>query len=233
MKLLLNLCTLQLMKQRCVCGTTNITSCVHQTLQFRCLSHISSQSTIKVLSLNFSHHVSSAAQTRDILSINYFHSLRRKFASLPPRRQRPDATGSPISWYSVGIVFAVGSIMILALKHFMFKKEKEFDSGMIKSYGRPELGGDFELIDQDGQLRTNRDFIGKWILIYFGFTHCPDICPEELEKMGNVVDSVNRNMGSTVLYPVFISIDPARDTPAAVKQYISVSTCIVLTHIAI
>ena len=59
--------------------------------------------------------------------------------------------------------------------------------------------------------------------IHFGFTHCPDICPEELEKMGNVVDIVNREDFIPDLLPVFISIDPERDTTEAVKTYISVS----------
>ena len=154
---------------------------------------------------------------------HFFHYSLRKFASIPPRQKRTDTSGSPISWLTVGMTFVAGSALILGMKNILHKKEKEFDSELVKSYGRPELGGDFELVDQDGKLCSNKDLTGNWILIYFGFTHCPDICPEELEKMGYVVDSVNRNFGTTLLHPVFISIDPERDTPAAVKKYISVS----------
>lgn len=90
----------------------------------------------------------------------------------------------------------------------------------VKSYGRPALGGDFDLVDHDGKPRCNKDFLGQWILIYFGFTHCPDICPEELEKMGSVVDTICRNKQVPELQPVFISIDPERDSPDAVKNYL-------------
>lgn len=91
----------------------------------------------------------------------------------------------------------------------------------IRSYGRPALGGDFELVDQNSKPCSNKDFLGQWVLIYFGFTHCPDICPEELEKMGNVVDTIHRNSLVPDLQPVFISIDPDRDSPTEVKKYLS------------
>lgn len=56
-----------------------------------------------------------------------------------------------------------------------------------KSYGRPQVGGPFTLITQDNTLFTEKELLGKWTLIYFGFTNCPDICPEELDKMSEAV----------------------------------------------
>ncbi len=59
-----------------------------------------------------------------------------------------------------------------------------------RSYGKAALGGPFSLTDHDGNKRTEKDFHGQWLLFYFGFTFCPDICPDELEKMAEVVNNI-------------------------------------------
>lgn len=64
--------------------------------------------------------------------------------------------------------------------------EKERNRGI----GKPLLGGPFSLVSHEGQPRSSKDYIGQWVLIYFGFTHCPDICPDELEKMIEVVNEI-------------------------------------------
>ncbi|CAG8542414.1 3440_t:CDS:2, partial [Funneliformis caledonium] len=82
--------------------------------------------------------------------------------------------------------------------------------------------GPFELLNQDGKLVTDKDLLGKFLLVYFGFTHCPDICPEELDKMSKVIDIINneKEFGGNVLTPIFISCDPNRDTVEVVREYI-------------
>ena len=74
------------------------------------------------------------------------------------------------------------------------KKEKEAlaEKERTKSLGKAALGGPFSLIDHNGQRKTDKDFHGQWILLYFGFTFCPDICPDELEKMAAVVTKIGQ-----------------------------------------
>lgn len=89
-----------------------------------------------------------------------------------------------------------------------------------KSIGKPQIGGPFLLTNQDNQPFTEKDLLGKWTLIYFGFTHCPDICPEELDKMGEAVERVDKERAERIL-PLFVSVDPARDTVEQVKKYVA------------
>jgi cytochrome oxidase Cu insertion factor (SCO1/SenC/PrrC family) len=79
------------------------------------------------------------------------------------------------------------------------------------------VGGSFTLEDGDGKQVAARDFRGKYMLIYFGYTFCPDVCPTTLTEMGNAVDRLGPKADS--LQPIFITVDPKRDTPAVVKQY--------------
>lgn len=91
--------------------------------------------------------------------------------------------------------------------------------------GRPSIGGPLNLVDTNNQTFTEEDLLGKWTLMYFGFTHCPDICPEELDKMGDAVDLLLEKIGTGPqakdrdVLPLFISVDPGRDTVDQVKKY--------------
>lgn len=88
-----------------------------------------------------------------------------------------------------------------------------------KGIGKPLIGGPFHLKDHYGNDFTEQSLKGKYSLVYFGFTHCPDICPEELDKMAGMIDQVKAKHGN-VMRPVFISCDPARDTPEVIKAYL-------------
>lgn len=87
------------------------------------------------------------------------------------------------------------------------------------SAGAAAIGGPFELVDQDGRPFTDKNLRGNFALLYFGFTHCPDICPDELLKIADVVDAVEKRTGLP-LQPVFISIDPERDNVKQVQRYV-------------
>ena len=82
-----------------------------------------------------------------------------------------------------------------------------------------KIGGPFALLDQDGKMVTNAAFIGKYKLIYFGFTSCPAICPTELAKMSKALNELGAQ--GDVIQPIFITVDPERDTPKVMKDYIS------------
>lgn len=89
-----------------------------------------------------------------------------------------------------------------------------------KGVGKPKVGGPFSLIDQNGNTVTDADLKGRYSLVYFGFTHCPDICPEELDKMARMFDVVEADRPGALL-PVFVTCDPARDDPQVLKEYLS------------
>lgn len=86
--------------------------------------------------------------------------------------------------------------------------------------GRPKVGGPFSLLTHEGKPFTEKDLLGKWSLIYFGFTNCPDICPEELDKMSAAVDKLDAEYGP-IVQPIFISVDPARDPVSQVARYVA------------
>ncbi|NXL40512.1 SCO2 protein, partial [Glaucidium brasilianum] len=75
--------------------------------------------------------------------------------------------------------------------------------------------GDFPPLDQAGRRRSKSDFRGQWVLLYFGFTHCPPPCPEELEKLCRAVPPLEREPGLPPVQPLFITVDPERDDVAA------------------
>ncbi|KAF8485167.1 h-sco1 [Russula ochroleuca] len=96
------------------------------------------------------------------------------------------------------------------------QKQKEMES---RSVGRAHVGGPFEMMTHDGKPFTEKDLLGKWSLIYFGFTNCPDICPEELDKMSAAVVELEKTYGP-IVQPIFISVDPARDTLPQMARYV-------------
>ena len=85
------------------------------------------------------------------------------------------------------------------------------------------LGGPFTLINQDGQTVRDRDFAGRWRLVYFGYAFCPDVCPTDLALIGRglkAFEAKDAALGARVA-PIFITIDPQRDTPATLKPFVA------------
>ena len=89
----------------------------------------------------------------------------------------------------------------------------------VVMWSREPIGGAFALIDQNGKRRTDADFHGKFMLVYFGFTYCPDVCPTDLQQMGLAVDRLGA--AGDAVQPIFITVDPERDTPEHLKDYVA------------
>ena len=89
---------------------------------------------------------------------------------------------------------------------------------MVETSGTALIGGPFTLVDQTGKTVTDQDFRGRYMLVFFGFTHCPDICPAELQVMSAALDELGPKADEVA--PVFITLDPERDTQAAMGAYV-------------
>ena len=79
---------------------------------------------------------------------------------------------------------------------------------------------EFELVDQNGRKFTQDNLKGKWHLVFFGYTHCPDICPTSLQTMADMVKAIDDTDVSQALRVMFVSVDPGRDTPELLKSYV-------------
>jgi cytochrome oxidase Cu insertion factor (SCO1/SenC/PrrC family) len=88
-----------------------------------------------------------------------------------------------------------------------------------RSFGEALVGGPFSLVDQDGKRRTDAEFRGRLMLVDFGFTNCPDICPLGLALMADALDRLGPQANN--VQPIFITVDPARDTPPVIKDYVA------------
>ena len=120
------------------------------------------------------------------------------------------AMPAPSRILAVLAAFLAGALTLFAVVWIALPPETTRPSG---------VGGPFQLIDQNGRAVSDRDFKGKPFLVFFGFTHCPDICPTTLFEMSEVLHRLGPDAERTAA--LFISVDPERDTPEMLKDYIA------------
>jgi cytochrome oxidase Cu insertion factor (SCO1/SenC/PrrC family) len=84
--------------------------------------------------------------------------------------------------------------------------------------GTALVGGPFAMLNQNGEAVTEKNFLGKYMLVFFGYTYCPDVCPTTLQIVSKTLDQMGPK--SARINPVFVSIDPARDDVATMKSYV-------------
>lgn len=123
------------------------------------------------------------------------------------------------------LVFGLGlSVLLLGMAAWLYTKgSPNFTAqvGTVTSTGTADIGGPFTLIDQAGEPRSDQDFRGSFMLIYFGYTFCPDFCPSSLSVMTRALDQLaeqDPEVAASVV-PILISIDPERDTVEALAAY--------------
>ena len=92
-------------------------------------------------------------------------------------------------------------------------------SGVGKSTGTANIGGAFTLTDHTGKRVSEKDYAGKFMLVFFGFTHCPDVCPTELQVISAALDQLGDK--AKAIQPLFVTIDPERDNAEILAEYVS------------
>jgi protein SCO1/2 len=138
--------------------------------------------------------------------------------------QRPDSAPPPsgrsgpgflgltrrVAWIAV-LLIAVPGLLLYAGKQLGW-------FGAPAPVARPAVGGPFELVTHEGRAATDADYRGRLMIVYFGFTYCPDVCPTGLTAIARALDLLGA--GAVNVVPLFVTVDPERDTPEQLKEYV-------------
>ena len=123
-------------------------------------------------------------------------------------------------------------LTLTAFVVFILLSAVAYEMWNVRAQGGPErvgplvgaaIGGPFRLIDQDRVVRTSASYKGRYRLMYFGYTYCPDICPTDVQKMSKALRLFEASdpRRAARVQPIMVTIDPERDTPAVMKQFVS------------
>src|SRR5262249_23709331 len=136
----------------------------------------------------------------------------------PPGRASPAGAPANSRRFVLAAVL-LGGLVILGAGVLLALAQRDTPRGAAGTLLASAIGGSFRLVDQDGNMVTDADLKGKWSLVYFGFTHCPDACPTALNDIAIALDQLGPKREA--VRAVFITVDPERDTPAALKAYVT------------
>jgi len=122
-------------------------------------------------------------------------------------------------WFAAATATAVLAALYVANRTMPPSPGMDERLQTAEQVARDLVTGEFNLVGGDGQPVSDTDFRGEWLLIFFGYTHCPDVCPTSLSTMALIMDELGDD--AAALQPLFISVDPARDTPKVVAAYVA------------
>ena len=119
-------------------------------------------------------------------------------------------------FFAIIITVGVAAVVFVTLGRDIMSGN---DTQQRSTQGKVNIGGPFQLVDGSGKTVSDMDFRGKYMILYFGYTFCPDVCPTSLGEIATALDLLTADEVAQVV-PVFISIDPERDTPKIVGEYV-------------
>lgn len=123
------------------------------------------------------------------------------------------------TWKAAAVLLVLGGGLFYVFSREKRRLEVQREAEANRGYGRPAVGGPFQLVDFNGNEFTEKNLLGRFSLVYFGFTHCPDICPAELDKLAAWLRGLKQR--GIDVQPIFVTCDPARDPPAVLKEYLA------------
>jgi protein SCO1/2 len=128
----------------------------------------------------------------------------------------PPKTGGPPPFVLIATAFA--GVLVLVAGVLIGLAFRDQAKGVAGNPLAGAFGGKFSLVDQNGKPFTEANLQGKWNLVFFGYTHCPDVCPTALNDLSLALDQLGPKEKDVGI--VFISVDPERDTPDVLKSYV-------------
>ncbi|TXG60694.1 hypothetical protein EZV62_015267 [Acer yangbiense] len=178
--------------------------------------------------------------SKRIQACSYMKSSRQSYGKPGGSPVMNVETKTPRSWSTYAIpAVLLGFVGLATLIHYnderrAVPKGQGQNCGCDKVQG-PIIGGPFTLVDTENRPVTERNFLGNWVLLYFGYTSSPDIGPEQVQIMAKAIDTLESKQNIKIL-PVFVTIDPQRDTPAQLRAYLqgpdALTTCFVSYNVS-
>jgi len=131
----------------------------------------------------------------------------------PARRPHRLTTIRRIAWIAVGVMAVVFAGL------FGWRTYQDAHPPTAKQVAKAAINSEFELVDHRGIPVTGQTYRGKWQLVFFGYTFCPDICPTTLNTISETLDALGKDAEGVA--PLFITVDPERDTPAVLAEFVA------------